>query len=152
MSSSKKQLLYLICYTYIGSSCQEVCYYFFMEKKKKQTIFGKNLIRLRKTRGFTQAELAKRAKISQRMIVYYENEAGNPPIDKIQNIAKALNVDIRELLLEKNIDNKIFSNEFINLNMKTLKRIKQILSLTPEQRHMVYAFVDSLTNKNKKAS
>jgi transcriptional regulator with XRE-family HTH domain len=121
-----------------------------MSKKKKQTIFGKNLIRLRKERGLTQAELAKRAKLTQRMIVYYENEAGNPPIDKIKNIADALNVDIKTLLLEDNINNKTISDEFINLNMKTLKRIKQILSLTPEQRHMVYAFVDSLINKNKK--
>ena len=36
------------------------------------------------------------------MIAYYETEAVKPPIDKIEIIAKALNVGINDLLETKN--------------------------------------------------
>ena len=126
-----------------------------MKMKKEKSTFNKNIIRLRKERGLTQEELAKLSGISPRMIIYYESEAGNPPLNKIKNLANALNVDIEELLLdskEKKEKNQTLKNELLNINTKTLKRIKQILELSPEDRHVVYSLVDSLVDKNKKKS
>lgn len=113
-----------------------------------KSTFSRNLIRLRKKRGLSQKELAELTGLSQRMIVYYECESGNPPIDKIEKIAKALKAEPNDLLLEKNsnISNK---EEFTDINTKTLKRIKQILSLSAEDRHLVYSYVDSLLMKSK---
>ena len=120
---------------------------------KEKSVFSHNLIRLRKTRGLTQKELAEKANLSQRMIVYYENEAGNPPIDKIKDIADALKVDIGDLLLkptEKKKNDTQFTDEITNINTKTVKKIQQILALSPEDRHVVYSLVDSLSSKRKK--
>jgi len=122
-----------------------------MEKIKNRSVLAQNLIRLRKKHNLTQEELAKKSGVSRRTIALYETKPSKPPLHNIAKLAKALNVKIEELVEYSNIV-KQKEADFSNVNSRTLKRIKQILSLTPEQRHMVYAFVDSLTNKNKKAS
>ena len=81
------------------------------------------------------------------MIAYYETEAVKPPIDKIEIIAKALNVGINDLLETKE-PTKIQSM-FAQLDGRTLNKLKDILSLSPEQRHLVYSYVDSLLDKKK---
>lgn len=57
---------------------------------------------------------------------------------------------VEELVGDTNNDAKATDLDriFSSVDSRTLKKIKLILSLTPEQRHMVYAFVDSLLNKN----
>jgi transcriptional regulator with XRE-family HTH domain len=70
-------------------------YNFFMKNFNSRPTFSKNLIRLRKERRLSQSELAKLTNISKRMITYYETKAVKPPIDKIESIAKALNVSIK---------------------------------------------------------
>jgi transcriptional regulator with XRE-family HTH domain len=123
-----------------------------MKTKKIKSAFNKNLIRLRKERGLTQEELARLSGLTTRMIIYYESEAGNPPVDKIKNLAEALKVSIEELLLdseEKKGKIEPFKSELLEINTKTLKRIKQILELSPEDRHVVYSLVDSLLDKKK---
>jgi len=120
-------------------------YTFFMKNKN---IFSENLKRLRKKFGLTQEELAKLSGVSRRMITYYETNPAEPSIKRVEKIAKVLNISIEELVGYKKMDVNLKSN-FSNIDSRTLKKFKQILSLTPEQRHMVYAFVDSLTNKNK---
>ena len=119
-----------------------------MENKiKKKSVFSNNLIKIRKERGLSQKELAELSGLSQRMIVYYECESGNPPIEKIKKIANALKVDPNDLILENKTKN--LKEEFTEINTKTLKRIKQILELSPEDRHVVYSLVDSLLEKDK---
>ena len=95
----------------------------------------------------TTEELAKLSGITKRMVAYYETEAVKPPIDKVESLAKALNVNINELLTNKE-PTKI-QNEFYQLDGRTLKKIKSILSLPPEDRHLVYSFVDSLLMKRQ---
>ena len=120
-----------------------------MGKMKKRTILANNLIRLRKKHGLTQEELSKLSGVSRRTIALYETRQANPPIENIEKLAKALNTTIEKLIDFSEDYNKLEEN-LSNIDSRTLKKFIQILSLTPEQRHMVYAFVDSLTNKNKK--
>lgn len=120
---------------------------FMKYNNKKKSIFSRNLIRIRKEKGLSQKELADLAGLSQRMIVYYECESGNPPIEKIQKIANALKVNPNDLLLEDKT--KIVNNDFSEMNTKTIKKIKQILELSPDERHLVYSYVDSLLSKKK---
>jgi transcriptional regulator with XRE-family HTH domain len=120
---------------------------------ENETSFSKNIVRLRKERGMSQKELAKLAGISQRMLVYYEKKAGNPPIEKIKRIAEVLKVNIDELLLDAGKKSKKSEIDISQMNTKTLKRVKQILNLTPEERHIVYSLIDSLiTKRTKKTS
>jgi transcriptional regulator with XRE-family HTH domain len=118
------------------------------EDNKKRTILAKNLIRLRKNHGLTQEELSKISGVSRRTIALYETKSAKPPLDNIEKLAKALNVIIEELIEFKNNGNKL-EDDFSNIDSRTLKKFKQILSLTPEQRHMVYSLVESLVKKKR---
>ncbi len=118
-----------------------------MKNIQEKPIFGQNLIRLRKERGLSQQDLANNTGLTKRMISYYENEVVNPPIEKVKILAKALKVSINELLdTKKQISSK---SKFAQIDTRTLKKIEQILSLSQNERHMVYAFVESLINKKK---
>ncbi len=121
-----------------------------MKNFDNRPIFGRNLVRLRKERKLTQGELAEMTGMSTRMIAYYEIEAVKPPIDKIESLSKALKVSINELL-GTNEPNAV-QNELIHIDGRTLKRIKKILELSPEERHLVYSYVDSLHFKKEKKS
>lgn len=63
-----------------------------------QETFGQRLARLRKARGFSQAELGQLLGLSQRMMTYYEREAAKPPAHVLPQIADALKVSVDELL------------------------------------------------------
>ena len=61
---------------------------------KKTSEFGEQLRKCRQARGLTQAELAQKCAVSQRMIRHYESHAKFPPIDLLPKVAKALRVSI----------------------------------------------------------
>lgn len=55
--------------------------------------------RLRKARKLTQAQLAKRARVTQGYIARLEGEAAlNPSLPTLKRLAKALSVPVAELL------------------------------------------------------
>ena len=70
------------------------------EEEKKSTVssFGQTLRAFRKKKGFTQEELADRAKITLRTFIRWENGETQPRIDEIRKLAQALNVTEQELL------------------------------------------------------
>lgn len=119
-----------------------------MNNTENRPLLAQNLIRLRKKHGLTQEDLAKLSGVSRRVIAFYESKPAKPPLHNIEKLAQALNVKIEELIDFKKIGRDL-TDDLSKIDSRTLKKLKQILSLTPEQRHMVYAFVDSLTSKNK---
>lgn len=70
---------------------------------------GENIQRIRKSRNFTQADLAKRANLSEISIRKYESGDRNPKLEAIRSIAAALEVPICDL----KPDWKSFSHEEI---------------------------------------
>lgn len=60
-------------------------------------IQGDNIQKLRKEKGFTQAELAKEAGLSEISIRKYENGDRKPKIETLRCIANALKVPLYEL-------------------------------------------------------
>jgi transcriptional regulator with XRE-family HTH domain len=125
-----------------------MCYNSFMKiEKKHRPIFSRNLIKYRKERGLSQQELANITGLSQRMIVYYENEAVKPPIDKIEILAKALYVKINDLLGTSEESN--IQKEFTQIDARTLKKFKKILSLPKHQRHIIYSMTESFIKQNQ---
>ncbi len=119
-----------------------------MKNFNDRPTFSRNMIRLRKERKITQTELAELTGLSKRMIAYYETEAVKPPIDKVDIIAKALNVSINDLLGIQEEPSEI-QKDLINIDSRTLKKFKIILSLPKHQRHIIYSMAESFL-KNKK--
>ena len=116
-------------------------------EKKHRSVFSKNLVRFRKERGFSQQDLANRTGLSQRMIVYYENEAVKPPIDKIEILAKELHINISDLIGTS--EETDIQKELTQIDARTLKKLKMILSLPKNQRHIIYTMAESFLKQNK---
>ena len=60
--------------------------------------FGKNLKKIRSTKGLTQAELAEKAQISPQMVSSYEKMKKDPSLTNAINIAAALGVSLDSLV------------------------------------------------------
>lgn len=123
-----------------------------MKDIKSRPVFSRNLIEARKKIGISQIELAEKTGLSRRMIAYYELEAVNPPIDKIEVIAKVLGVKVTELIGNDKPVVKKDELDIAELDTRTIKKFKQILSLSKQERSTIYGFVDSLTEKKNKRS
>lgn len=61
-------------------------------------VFGKNLKKIRSTKGLTQAELAEKAQISPQMVSSYEKMKKDPSLTNAVNIAAALGVSLDSLV------------------------------------------------------
>lgn len=68
---------------------------------KAQVLVASNLRRLREQKKLTQSELAKKAGVSFRTIVYFESKKANPRINNLIKITTALDVEFLELFKEK---------------------------------------------------
>jgi len=117
-----------------------------MKKLENRPSFGQNILRIRKARKLTQGDLSKLTGLSVRMIAYYELEAVKPPIDKIEIIAKSLNVGINELL--GTYESTPSQGDFTNIDSRTLKKMKTILALPKHQRHIIYSMAESFLKQN----
>jgi transcriptional regulator with XRE-family HTH domain len=112
-----------------------------------QECFSQNLIKLRKKRGLSQKDLATLSELSPRMIAHYETQVSHPSLDKLQQLAQALNVSISELI-SNSPPKQSESDDFLStINVRTLKQLKKIMQLSPQDRSNIYRMVDSLLEK-----
>lgn len=65
--------------------------------------FAERIAYLRKKRDMTQAELAKKAKLSQSTIAQIEKEKKDPSMEAVQRLAAALDVHIAVLFSEDDV-------------------------------------------------
>jgi len=108
--------------------------------------FSDNLIRIRKLKNISSKQLSEMTNISQRMITYYEKHVLNPPIDKIEIIAKALNVNVSDLLGTSESINKTDMNDF---DVRTIKKLRKLLIFSPNDRLMIYKMIDLIAQKEE---
>jgi len=106
-------------------------------------IFSKNLARLRKLRGYSQRELAKKTKLSHRMINYYEKNPKSVPMNKLELLAKALDVKIADFFNEEE------TSPLDNLDVRWLKKIIELKNLPETDRKEINKHIKSLLEKNK---
>jgi len=71
---------------------------------------GKNLKRERKRAGVTMDELANKVGVTQSQISFYERNINVPSIEKIEAIARALNIPISRLIDEDVIAYQPYAN------------------------------------------
>jgi transcriptional regulator with XRE-family HTH domain len=107
---------------------------------------SRNLRRLRKERGLSQYDLAEMSGISQRMINHYENYAATPPVEKLKVIAKALNVKMSALLEDPEENDDLDAALF---DTRSLKKMRDILELPPNDRSFLYRTLNNLVRKNQ---
>jgi len=105
-----------------------------------------NLKNIRKSRGLTQEELAKKSGLTQRVIAYYENETERISSTPLIELAKALEVSTDEILGLKQIS----SNLQLQINeSKLLKKLKKVMQLERRDQYAVFQLINSLQTKSK---
>ena len=65
---------------------------------KPAPVFGQHLADMRKSKGWSQRELAEKLRVKRELIDYYERRAPNPSLAFIQQAAEVLDVSVAELL------------------------------------------------------
>ena len=96
-------------------------------------VLAYNVVKYRKQLGFTQDDLAFKAEIDRTYIGYIENAKQNISIEKLCKIAKALKVDVSDLLkrenqthLTKEPENGYGAIETFNLIYPSLKMLQNL--------------------------
>jgi len=116
---------------------------FFMHRNQ----FGKKIAQLRKLRGMSQRELAKKAGITARSITYYELEEKINFVEKIEKISHALGVSAGELFDYANNEGE--ASAFDILNPRVVKKLKMLLQLSPSDRTKIYEQIELYLKKDE---
>lgn len=106
--------------------------------------FGQRLARLRKSKGYTQVELAKKMDLVQVLISDYERDKLRPYHEMIVRFAKALEVSADELL-----GLKLTKKKGNGPSLKLIRRMQKIEELSPTQQKFVFKAIDSLIKAAK---
>lgn len=120
--------------------------------------------RIRKQReilGITQTELAEKVNISKQTLYKYEtNIVTNIPSDKIEKLAKELNVSESFLMgWEETSPNYLYTDEATNFMIRITKlakdkvfveRMNKYMSLTSDNRKSIDDMIDFMYEKEKK--
>lgn len=114
-------------------------YTIFAMKEVPRSDFARNLIALRKERGYSQRDLAAKSGISHRMLAYYETHSVIPPIQKLEALAKALDSPVVRLL-----DRTLTDKDMVRLNTRTMKKVKLMEQLPPEDQRKVLEYIQAL--------
>jgi repressor LexA len=105
---------------------------------------------MRKQRGLSQADLADLSGLTRRTINHYENHVSQPPLEKIEAIAEALNIKTSELLDKNSKAARINQNvDLTGIDPRSVKKLKDILSLPPEDRNDLYRILNKMLRKNQ---
>ena len=99
---------------------------------------GQRILRLRKERGYTQADLADRIGIIRELISEYEREKIRPHYEMVIRLAFALDVSTDELLGVKPI-----KETGKKPSLKIQRRMKKIEELSPAQQKTLLKTIDT---------
>jgi transcriptional regulator with XRE-family HTH domain len=101
--------------------------------------FGSRLAQLRKTAGYTQAQLATELGISRRRVAYYEAESDHPPASLLTDLARVLNTSTDELL--GNAPKR--KARPAPLSPRLERRLRQIERLGPKPKQQLLSIIDT---------
>lgn len=102
--------------------------------------FGDRLALIRKQKKIRQADLGKLVGTSGDIIGKYERGENTPSIGVAMKIADALGVTLDYLVKDA---------EYEQIDNDTLKRLKEIQNLTPENKSHVFALLDAFIKQTK---
>jgi transcriptional regulator with XRE-family HTH domain len=106
---------------------------------------GERIARIRKDRGFTQAELADQMGIIQKLVSDYERDNIRPHPEMLARFALALEVSADELIGLR----KIKTSRTIS-NRRLLRRLKEIEALPKKVQDTIIDMIDLALSNNGK--
>ncbi len=100
---------------------------------------GSKITELRKQKGWSQSELAKKLEVSREIVGRYERNDAVPSIEIAKRMADVFEVSLDYLVgsTEQEVDKA------------TLTRLQEINRLSDENKKLVYTFLDSFITKTK---
>ena len=111
-------------------------------------IFAENVTYYRKRKGLSQYDLAQLSGISRTMISHYEREGMFPPADRLQALADSLDVPVYKLFKQTKMENDL-DTDVSNIDPRSVKKFRDILSLPAEDRNDLYRILNKLLRKNQ---
>jgi transcriptional regulator with XRE-family HTH domain len=106
---------------------------------KHKSIFSKQLIELRQTRGLTQEELAKALGVTRDAVAYYESKAQNPGAEIIQMLASYFKVSADIFLVKETS-----SPRKPGPKSKLERQLEQIRGLPKDKQKLVSDLIDTV--------
>lgn len=103
----------------------------------------KNLKILRKKHMLSQQKLADILHISQQSVYKYENNITSPDIETLKNMADYFETSIDYLVDYTDIPNRFEPTVTLSVNEEEQKLIHKYRRLTPKQRNLIQAILDS---------
>jgi len=100
---------------------------------------GSKISALRKKKGWSQSELARKIEVSREIVGRYERNDAIPSIDIAKRMADTFEISLDYLV----------GNTEEKLDKATLNRILEINKLQPKEREMVFTFLDAFLQKTK---
>ena len=110
--------------------------------------FAKNIYSYRKQRGLSQYDLAEKTGISRRMISHYETDGILPPVDRLEILAQVLEIPVAALF-EQDSPRKQTAVDLSGIDSRSVKKLKDILSLSHEDRNDLYRILNKMLRKNQ---
>ena len=119
-----------------------------MAKKTIARIFAENVTRYRKKLGYSQYDLAVISGISRTMISHYEREGMLPPADRLEILADSLAIPVHKLFMEHQ-EEKNLEKGLSDIDPRSVKKLRDILSLPAEDRNDLYRILNKMLRKNQ---
>lgn len=107
--------------------------------------FAEKLSKLRKDKGLTQEDLAKKVGVGIAQMRRYEKGASSPTLEVIKGMARTLGVSADELIFD---ENEGVAPARI-LDRKLLAQFEQLSMLNPHDRDAVQTIIESMIIKNR---
>ncbi len=107
--------------------------------------FAERLAKLRKDKGLTQEDLAKKIGVGIAQMRRYEKGASSPTLEIIKNMAKTLGVSADDLIFD---ENEGVAPAHI-LDRKLLEQFEMLSRMNPHDKEAVQTIIDSMIIKNR---
>ena len=114
-----------------------------METKEICKALGARIKEIRKQRHLSQKELAAKINVNSPLLNKYESGLHAPPIDKLLELAKALNTTV-DYLLAGNLNQEVTLN-----NSGLLERFQALENLDSDDRQMIIKLLDTVILKHR---
>lgn len=123
-----------------------------MEKIEKKEyslarLFAENITLYRSKKGLSQYDLAQITGISRTAISHYEREGIIPPADKLEMLAHTLGIPVYKLFCHA--DETIGPTDLTNIDARSVKKLRDILSLSVEDRNDLYRILNKMLRKSQ---
>jgi transcriptional regulator with XRE-family HTH domain len=107
--------------------------------------FAEKLSRLRKEKGLTQEEMAKKAGVGIAQMRRYEGGKSSPTLEVIKNMAKSLGVSADDLIFDEG--EGVASARIVDT--KLLEQFEMLSRMNPHDKEAVMTILDSMIIKNR---